>query len=88
MQHDVGAQRKWTLPGRGEEGVVDHNQSAHFMGSLGDGPDVGDAQQRIAGRLDPYDSRLQLSDLLRGLGGLPQRQPFEFEQTAPGGGRK
>ena len=54
MHHEVGAQRDGTLPGRRQEGVVDSDQRACGMGTLRQRRDVGDAQQRIAGGLDPH----------------------------------
>ena len=52
--HDVGAQLERLLPGRRQEGVVHHDQRALAFAPFCDQcGDVGDAQQRIAGRFDP-----------------------------------
>ena len=54
MHHDVGAERDGLLPARRQEGVVGHHQRADGMRALRDVGDIGDAQQRIAGRFDPH----------------------------------
>jgi hypothetical protein len=55
VHHDVGAERDGLLQvGRGE-GVVDDEQRAGVVRHLGERGDVGDAQQRVGGRLDPDD---------------------------------
>ena len=48
VHDEVGAEPQRLLPGRRQEGVVDHHQRAGRLGQRGHGGDVGDAQQRIA----------------------------------------
>ena len=53
VHHDVGAERDRLLQvGRGE-GVVDDEQRTRLVGDGRDRLDVGDAEQRVGGRLDP-----------------------------------
>ena len=54
VHHQVGAQRDGALKDRRQEGVVHHDQRAGRRRTVRDGPDVGDAQQGVAGCFDPH----------------------------------
>jgi hypothetical protein len=58
MHHEVGAEWDRLLKRRGEEGVVDDDECSVGVRAVrrgGDGADVGDAEERIARRLDPEE---------------------------------
>jgi hypothetical protein len=57
VDNEVRAERQRLLPGRRQESIVDHDQGAGGVRLGGDGRDVGDAQQRVARRLDPHHCR-------------------------------
>ena len=60
MHHDVGAERERPREHRRRGGGIDGEQRARRVRDLGDGRDVGDAPQRIGGRLDPDEFRVGL----------------------------
>ncbi len=55
MNDEVGPQSERLLPGRRQKRVVDHDQRATRLAKGGARFDVGDAQKRIARRLDPKE---------------------------------
>ena len=54
VHDDVGAQLERLLPGRRQEGIVDHGEGSSPVGQRGDRADVGNTQQRIARCFDPH----------------------------------
>ena len=64
VDHHVGPQRQRLLQVRRRERVVHHEQRADLVRRLGQRADVGDAEQRVGGRLDPDH------------GGLPGGEPL------------
>ena len=56
MHDDVGAERQRLLQRGGGERVVDHHEGSGIPPELRQSGDVGDAQQRVARRLDPQDA--------------------------------
>ncbi len=53
MHDEIRSERDGLLPGRRQEGVVDDYQRSGRAPESRERLDVGDAQQRVAGRLDP-----------------------------------
>jgi hypothetical protein len=54
MHHQVGAERDGLLQRRREERVVGHEERAGCVREPGGQAQVGDAEQRIARRLNPH----------------------------------
>jgi len=57
VHNQIRAERERLLPGGRKKGVVHCDERSAVMRELRDGGDVGDAQQRIARRLDPHQRR-------------------------------
>ena len=57
VEHDVRAEAEGLLQVRRREGVVDDAQRARSVGQLRSGSDVGEAQERVAGRLEVHVPR-------------------------------
>ncbi len=57
VHDDIGTQFDRPLPAGRQEGVVGDHQRANRVPALRDVGDIGDAQQRIAGRFDPDQRR-------------------------------
>ncbi len=58
MHDQIGAMRDRLLPHRRQKGVVHRDQGIERMRATRHRGDIGDAQQRIARRLDPHQFRL------------------------------
>ena len=58
VNHDIRAQCERLLQGRRQEGVVGNYDGIARVRLRGEAVDVDDAQERIAGRLDPHHARL------------------------------
>src|SRR5688500_15883441 len=56
MNDEGGAERDRLLEGRGEKRVVGNDERTDGVAGSGDAFDVGDAQDRIARRLDPDET--------------------------------
>ncbi len=72
VQDDVGSERERLLEVRSREGVVDDDERADGVGSLGRRADVDEVQERVRRRLEPDEPRALLEviaqagrDLLR-----------------------
>ena len=64
VDHHVGSERERLLQVRRRERVVHHEQRACLVRRLGQGTDVGDAQQRVGRRLGPHHRGLPGGELL------------------------
>jgi len=70
QQRQIGAEVERLLQGAGGKGVVDHHRRTHRVRGVGQGAQVEHLEQRVGGRFQPDQGRLQLADarVLRRIG--------------------